>query len=75
MSDSITGQLGQAEPRRSLLANFRTRPKHWLRWIAERNAFDLASACALVALLAFVFWTFQDYAVSNDEGLRIATVS
>jgi hypothetical protein len=41
-----------------------------LRWISERNAFDLASACALVALLALVFWTFQDYAVSNDEGLQ-----
>jgi hypothetical protein len=70
MSDSITGQLGQAEPRRSLRAVFRAQLKRWLNWIATRDAFDLVSACALVVLLAIAFWTFQDYAVSNDEGLQ-----
>ncbi len=70
MSDSITGQLGQAEPGLSAPANFRARSKRWVRWIAECSAFDLASAGVLIALIAFVFWTFQDYAVSNDEGLQ-----
>lgn len=51
-------------------AVIRTQAKQAQSWIAARDAFDLASACALVVLLAVVFWTFQDYAISNDEGLQ-----
>lgn len=70
MSDSITGQLGQSGPRRSLRAVFSTLLKRLLNWVAVRDAFDLATACTLVALLVIACWTFQDYAVSNDEGLQ-----
>lgn len=70
MSNSVTGQLGQAEPRQPLRAVIRTQAEQVLSWITARNAFDVASVCALVALLAVVLWTFQDYAVSNDEGLQ-----
>lgn len=70
MSDSVTGQLGQAEPRQSLRAAIRTQAKQVLSWITARDAYDLASACALAALLVIVVCTFQDYAVSNDEGVQ-----
>jgi hypothetical protein len=38
--------------------------------VAEINAFDLASALLLAALLALVLATFKEYAVSNDEGVQ-----
>lgn len=41
----------------------------WRR-LSRYDAFDLASAVALAVLAALVLWTFQDYAVSNDEGVQ-----
>jgi hypothetical protein len=39
-------------------------------WLGARNAFDLASCAALGALVILAVWTFQDYAISNDEGVQ-----
>lgn len=35
-----------------------------------RDVFDLAAAFALTLLIGLAVWTFQDYAISNDEGLQ-----
>lgn len=48
----------------------RQRFKQLAHWIATRNAFDLASCATLAALIGLAIWTFQDYAISNDEGVQ-----
>ncbi len=43
---------------------------HWnkaVRWIARFNAYDIATALLLAALVIIAFCTFKDYAISNDE--------
>ena len=37
---------------------------------AASPAFDVASVCALIFLIGLVLWTFQDYSISNDEGVQ-----
>ena len=46
------------------------RLKRSVRWLSARNVFDLASWTALAALFILAVWTFQNYAISNDEGLQ-----
>jgi hypothetical protein len=46
------------------------RARRTLDWLTSRNRFDLASAAALAALTILAIWTFQDYAISNDEGVQ-----
>ncbi len=46
------------------------RLRQFARWLSARSAFDLASCAALTALVAIAIWTFQDYAISNDEGVQ-----
>ncbi len=46
------------------------RVRRGLAWLASRNGFDLASCAALAALTVLAVWTFQDYAISNDEGVQ-----
>lgn len=71
MTDSVSGGLdisgrnfAGAGERLSL------RLRQFARWIAARDVFDLASCAALAALIAAAIWTFQDYAISNDEGVQ-----
>lgn len=71
MSDSAVG--GRGESGRKLLqyaASVSDRQLRLTRWIIARDAYDLASAFALVILIGVATWTFQDYAISNDEGLQ-----
>ena len=71
MSDSVAGRLDSSvrEPSQSA-AGLGDRQQRLTRWLVTRDAFDLASAFALAVLIAIAVWTFQDYAISNDEGLQ-----
>ncbi|CAN5293571.1 glycosyltransferase family 39 protein [soil metagenome] len=40
------------------------------QWLSARSAFDLASYAVVGALVIIAIWTFQDYAISNDEGVQ-----
>jgi len=69
MTDSISGELDVSGHD---LAGTGTaqRLKRVARWLSKRNAFDLASCAALAGLVILAIWTFQDYAISNDEGVQ-----
>jgi len=67
MTDSVTGGLDVSG---SGFAGVGERAKRWLRWLTQCNVFDLASCIALAALVVVALWTFQDYAISNDEGVQ-----
>jgi dolichyl-phosphate-mannose-protein mannosyltransferase len=41
-----------------------------IRWVARLDAFDIATAGLLVALIVIALCTFRDYAISNDEGVQ-----
>ena len=41
-----------------------------MQWLSQRNVFDLASCAALAGLLVIALWTFENYAISNDEGVQ-----
>jgi hypothetical protein len=41
-----------------------------LRRLARTNGYDLVAALLLAALVALVFLTFKDYAISNDEEVQ-----
>lgn len=41
-----------------------------LRWIARRDAHDIATVVLLVALTIVALCTFRAYAISNDEGVQ-----
>ncbi|MBV5271070.1 MAG: glycosyltransferase family 39 protein [Afipia sp.] len=71
MTDSVSGGLdvsgrdfAGAGERLSL------RFRQFARWLGSRSVFDLASCAALTALVVLAVWTFQDYAISNDEGVQ-----
>lgn len=68
MTESVTG----LEPSGPDFAGARLGDRSGQLWrrLSRYDAFDLASAVALAALVALVLWTFQDYAVSNDEGVQ-----
>lgn len=69
MTDSISGGL-DLSGRDLAGAGFGERLRRCVHWLGRRNAFDLASCAALAALIAVALWTFQDYAISNDEGVQ-----
>jgi hypothetical protein len=49
------------------------KPLPWrkaISWIARRNAYDIATAALLAALVVIALCTFRDYAISNDEGVQ-----
>jgi hypothetical protein len=71
MTDSVSGGLdvsgrGFAGAGDRLSLKFR----QLARWFGTRNVFDLASCAALGALVFIAVWTFQNYAISNDEGVQ-----
>lgn len=71
MTDSVSGGLdvsgrGFAGAGERLSLRFR----QFARWLGSRSVFDLASCAALAALVVLAVWTFQDYAISNDEGVQ-----
>jgi hypothetical protein len=69
MTDSISGGL-EISGRDLTGARFSERLKRIAHWLSQRNVFDLASCAALIALVILAVWTFQDYAISNDEGVQ-----
>jgi len=71
MTDSVSGEL-DVSGRNFAGAGERLglRFRQFALWLSARNAFDLASCAALAALIAVAIWTFQDYAISNDEGVQ-----
>ncbi|MBI3699411.1 MAG: glycosyltransferase family 39 protein [Afipia sp.] len=46
------------------------RLKALARWVAARDVYDLASWIALLSLVVIAMATFDDYAISNDEGVQ-----
>ena len=69
MTDSISGGL-EISGRDLTGARFGERLKRIAYWLSQRNVFDLASCVALASLVILAVWTFQDYAISNDEGVQ-----
>ncbi|NGX98052.1 MAG: hypothetical protein G4V63_23455, partial [Candidatus Afipia apatlaquensis] len=69
MTDSVSGGL-DISGRNLAGAGLGERLKRCALWISRRNVFDLASCTALIALVVLAIWTFQDYAISNDEGVQ-----
>src|SRR5215475_14133301 len=41
-----------------------------IRPIARLDACDIATVALIAALAVIAFWTFRDYAISNDEGVQ-----
>ena len=41
-----------------------------IRWIARIDAYDIATAVLLAALVVIALCTFKDYAISNDEDVQ-----
>jgi len=70
MTDTVSGRLGEPGPVIADAHGLRERATRFAKWIATRNIFDLASCVALAALIGLALWTFQDYAISNDEGVQ-----
>lgn len=73
MTDSVSGGLdvsGRDFAGTGVADRLGQRFRQLARWLGTRNAFDLASCAALAALIAVAIWTFQDYAISNDEGVQ-----
>ena len=69
MTDSVSGEL-EISGRNlagSASGNLLTR---CVRWLSQCNPYDLASCVSLAALVVIALWTFQDYAISNDEGVQ-----
>lgn len=71
MTDSVSGGLN-ASGRNIAGASERLslRLRQFGHWLSARDVFDLASCAALAALVIVAIWTFQDYAISNDEGVQ-----
>lgn len=67
MADFITGELDVSGRD---VAGADDRLKRAVRWLGQRSIFDLASWTALAALFLLAVWTFQNYAISNDEGVQ-----
>jgi hypothetical protein len=67
MTDSISGGLDISGRD---LAGLGERLKRCALWFSRRSPFDLASCAAMAALVVVALWTFQNYAVSNDEGVQ-----
>lgn len=69
MTDTVSGGL-EISGRDLAGAGFRARLKRFAHWLSRRDVFDLASCAALAALVVTAVWTFQDFAISNDEGVQ-----
>ncbi|TKT70538.1 glycosyltransferase family 39 protein [Afipia massiliensis] len=69
MTDFIGGGL-DVSSRDLAGAGLGERLKRYAQWLSRCSAFDLASCAALAALVIVALWTFQNYAISNDEGVQ-----
>lgn len=65
MTDSVSGGLDISG--RDLAGSLL---KRCARWLGQYSPYDIASCAALSALVILAIWTFQDYAISNDEGVQ-----
>lgn len=73
MTDSVSGGLdvsGRSFAGTGIGQRLHRLSRYAARWLGARDAFDLASCAALGALVIIAVWTFQDYAISNDEGVQ-----
>lgn len=69
MTDSTSGGL-DLSARELTGSRLGERLRRGMQWLSQRDVFDLASCAALAALVVTALWTFQDYAISNDEGVQ-----
>jgi len=69
MTDSTSGGL-DLSARELTGSRLGERLRRVMQWLSQRNVFDLASCAALAALVVIALWTFQNYAISNDEGVQ-----
>jgi hypothetical protein len=70
MTDFATGSLGVSGGERPAASQLRGGLKGLARWIASRDVYDLASWIAIASLIVIACATFDDYAISNDEGVQ-----
>ena len=70
MTDFVTDRLDSPSREYVAAAGLSSRLKDIARWIASRDIFDLASWIALLSLMVIALATFDDYAISNDEGVQ-----
>ena len=70
MTDLVTGRLDDPSREFVAAAGLSSRLKDIARWIASRDIYDLASWIALLSLIVIALATFDDYAISNDEGVQ-----
>ena len=70
MTDLVTGRLDGPSREFVAAAGLSSRLKDIARWIASRDIYDLASWIALLSLIVIALATFDDYAISNDEGVQ-----
>lgn len=69
MTDSTSGGL-DLSARELTGSRLGERLRRIMQWLSQRNVFDLASCAALAGLLVIALWTFENYAISNDEGVQ-----
>ncbi|MGL4557235.1 MAG: glycosyltransferase family 39 protein, partial [Afipia sp.] len=69
MTDSVSGGLDMSG-RNLAGSGAGNLLKRCARWLGQCSPYDLASCAALSALVIIAIWTFQDYAISNDEGVQ-----
>ena len=70
MTDLLTDRLDTSSREFVVAAGLSSRLKDIARWIASRDAYDLASWIAMLSLIVIALVTFDDYAISNDEGVQ-----
>lgn len=70
MTDLATGRLDASGREFVAAAGWRERLKAVARWVATRDVYDLACWIALASLVVIALVTFDNYAISNDEGVQ-----
>ncbi|MEW6768984.1 MAG: glycosyltransferase family 39 protein [Pseudomonadota bacterium] len=70
MTDLVTGRLDESSREFAAAGGFGSRLRRVARWFAARDLYDLASLIAMLSLLILACATFDDYAISNDEGVQ-----
>jgi len=73
MTDTVGGRLdvsGRIFAGARISGWLHHRFTQFARWLRAHDVYDLAACAALTGLIALALWTFQDYAVSNDEGVQ-----
>lgn len=70
MTDFVTGRLETSSRKFAAAEGLNSRLRNVARWIASRDIYDLCSLIAMLSLVVLACATFDDYAISNDEGVQ-----